>query len=71
MLSVVDVGTKFMAAFLLYEETSDSYIKALEKMWIRHFGPPKDRFRCSLADLHLVVVEHQALAVPFVVLGLS
>ena len=30
-----------MAAYLLHEETSKSYITALEKMWVRHFGPPK------------------------------
>ena len=41
VMNIVDVGTKFMAAFALYEETSKSYITALEKMWIRHFGPPK------------------------------
>ena len=41
VLSIVDVGTKFMAAYLLHEETSKSYITALEKMWVRHFGPPK------------------------------
>ena len=41
VLSIVDVGTKYMAAYLLHEETSKSYITALEKMWVRHFGPPK------------------------------
>ena len=41
VLSIADVGTKFMAAYLLHEETSKSYITALEKMWVRHFGPPK------------------------------
>ena len=41
VLSIVDVGTKYMAACWVPEETSDSYIKALEKTWVRHFGPPR------------------------------
>ena len=41
ILSIVDVGTKFMAASLVLEETSESYSKALEKVWLRHFGPPR------------------------------
>ena len=30
-----------MAACLVLEETSESYSKALEKVWLRHFGPPR------------------------------
>ena len=41
VLSMVDVGTRFMAAYLLDDETTDSYVHALEKMWCRHFGAPK------------------------------
>ena len=41
ILSIVDVGAKFMAASLVLEETSESYSKALEKVWLRHFGPPR------------------------------
>ena len=41
VLSIVDVGTKFMAACLVLEETSEPYAKALEKVWLRHFGPPR------------------------------
>lgn len=39
VLSIIDVGAKFMAACLVLEETSKSYVKALEKCWIRHYGP--------------------------------
>ena len=41
VLSIVDVGTKYMAACWVPEETSESYSKALEKVWIRHFGAPR------------------------------
>ena len=41
VLSLVDVATRYMSAYLLDDETADSYVKALEKMWLRHFGPPK------------------------------
>ena len=41
VLSVVDVATRFMAAYLLDDEATSSYVMALEKMWLRHFGPPK------------------------------
>ena len=41
VLSIVDVATRYMSAYLLDDETTDSYVKALEKMWLRHFGPPK------------------------------
>ena len=41
VLSLVDVATRYMSAYLLDDETTDSYVKALEKMWLRHFGPPK------------------------------
>ena len=41
VLSIVDVGTKYMAACWVPEETSESYSKALEKVWVRHFGAPR------------------------------
>ena len=37
IMSLVDVGTRYMACYLLTDETSESYIQALEKMWLRHF----------------------------------
>ena len=40
-MSLVDVGTRYMACYLLTDETSESYIQALEKMWLRHLGAPR------------------------------
>ena len=40
VLSIVDVGTRYMAAHLLKKEDSEEYILALEKAWVKHFGVP-------------------------------
>ena len=40
VLSMVDVGTRYMAAHLLKKEDSEEYILALEKAWVKHFGVP-------------------------------
>ena len=40
VLSLVDAGTKFMAARVLQSEQALDFIQALERAWLRHFGPP-------------------------------
>ena len=40
ILSVVDSTTKFQAGAVIYGERSSDFIHALERGWIRHFGPP-------------------------------
>ena len=42
VLSLVDVATRFMAAYLLDDETSDSYVMALEKMWLQSLWATQD-----------------------------
>ena len=40
VLSMVDSATKFQAGAVIYGERSSDFIHALERGWIRHFGPP-------------------------------
>ncbi len=40
ILSVVDSTTKFQAGAVIYGERTSDFVHALERGWIRHFGPP-------------------------------
>eukprot|EP00913_Durusdinium_trenchii_P011859 g11138.t1 len=40
IMSLVDSATRYTAAVLINSEHTDNYIKALERAWIAHFGPP-------------------------------
>ena len=40
IMSMVDTATRYTAAALLRSEASEEYIKAVERMWIAHFGAP-------------------------------
>ena len=40
VLSIVDEATKYQAAMVIYGERSTDFKHALERAWIRHFGPP-------------------------------
>ena len=42
VMSLVDTATRYCAATLLNNEQSEEYIRALERCWIRHFGPPQN-----------------------------
>ena len=42
VLHIIDVATKFQAAAVVYGEKSSDYQHALERVWIRHFGPPSE-----------------------------
>ena len=41
MLVMVDSATRFMALRTIPDESSNSLMKAVEREWIRYFGPPK------------------------------
>ena len=41
MLVMVDSATRFMAVRTIPDESSNSLMKAVEREWIRYFGPPK------------------------------
>ena len=41
ILVISDATTRFAAARLLPDETAKSFVQALERSWIRHFGPMK------------------------------
>ena len=41
MLVMVDSATRFMAVRTIHQESSNSLMKAVEREWIRYFGPPK------------------------------
>ena len=43
ILSVVDTATRYTAARLVNSEQSTELIKALERGWIAHFGPPQQQ----------------------------
>ena len=40
ILAIMDANTKLMAARVLDSEKTPDFIQALERAWIRHFGPP-------------------------------
>ncbi len=40
VLTIIDSSTKLMAARVLNSEQTNDFISALERGWIRHFGPP-------------------------------
>ena len=40
VISVIDTSTKLMAARVIQNEQTPELIQALERAWIRHFGPP-------------------------------
>ena len=40
VLAMLDAGTKFMVARILDSETTDSFLKCIERGWIRHYGTP-------------------------------
>jgi len=41
VLSMLDMATRYMMARAIPDESDDSVIKAIERMWMRHFGPMK------------------------------
>ena len=41
ILRVVDMATRYTSAYLLRNEQSEEYIKALERCWLSTFGPPQ------------------------------
>ena len=42
VLSVIDLATRYQAATVLYGQRTVDFVQALERCWIRHFGPPKE-----------------------------
>ena len=40
IMSFVDSAARYTAAVLINSEHTDNYVKALERAWIAHFGPP-------------------------------
>ena len=42
VMSIIDTATKYVMACVVHKEDAEHYIKALEKMWIRHFGVPME-----------------------------
>ena len=40
IMSLVDSATRYTAASLIQSEHTDNYVKALERTWIAHYGPP-------------------------------
>ena len=41
LLSMIDVATKYQVATVVTGERTEHLIHALERCWVRHFGPPK------------------------------
>ena len=41
ILSIMDSATRYMTARLLHTESSEQFLKALERNWIKTFGPPE------------------------------
>ena len=48
ILSIMDAATRYMSARLLRTETSEQFLRAIERGWIRNFGPPE----CLQVDAH-------------------
>ena len=41
VLSIIDLATRYHAATVLYGQRTMDFVQALERCWLRHFGPPK------------------------------
>ena len=40
VVTMLDAGTKFLAARMLKKETTQDFVHAVERGWVRRFGPP-------------------------------
>ena len=65
ILSVVDEGTRYLAAVLLPSEKSEDYVLALERHWCAHFGCPQrlvtDEGRGWLSSVFQEWTDRQAI----------